>query len=112
MTLAQLNQLLKLAGFPVAYSHFVVEKNSVLSSMPTPPFITYLVPYSSNFIADNKVYHKIDNAQIELYTTKKDLVAENKLEKILDENEIPYETTETYIKTEQLFQKIYEVRLL
>lgn len=104
MILAELNKILKETGYPVAYSHF--------NTAPTIPYITYLVAYSPNFIADNKVYKKIDNLQIELYTNKKDLDAEKKLEDILDLNEIPYETTETWIESEKLFQKIYEVRLI
>jgi hypothetical protein len=103
MTLAELKQILDSVGYPVAYSHFNEAKK--------PPFICYLVSNSSNFFADSKVYQKIDNIQIELYTSKKDLVAEGKLESILDTHEIPYETTEIYIESEKLFQKIYEVSL-
>lgn len=108
MTLSELNTILKATGYPVAYSHFTATTNN---PMPTPPYICYLSAYSSNFKADNKVYSKGDNLQIELYTIKKDLVAEKKLEDLLDENEIPYESTETWIDTEKLFQKIYEVSL-
>jgi hypothetical protein len=106
MTLAELNTLLKATGYPVAYSHFSATAN------PTIPFITYLVAYSSNLIADNKVHHKVNNVNIELYTNKKDLTAESKLETVLDTNEIPYQTTETFIESEGLFQKIYEVRMI
>lgn len=109
MTLTELKSILGATGYPVAYSHFIATTDNPL---PNPPYITYLVAYSSNFFADGKVYKKIDNVQIELYTTKKDLVAENKLETILDNNEIPYESTETFIESEQLFQKIYEMRLI
>lgn len=108
MTLNDIYTILKATGYPVAYSHFTGTTNTPL---PTPPYITYLSAYSSNFKADNKVYHKIDNLQIELYTNKKDLVAEKKIEDLLDLNEIPYETTETWIDTEKLFQKIYEISL-
>jgi hypothetical protein len=104
MTLAQLYNLLKATGYPVAYSHF--------SATPSIPFVTYLVSYSSNFNADNKVLQKIDNVQVELYTNKKDLAAESKLENILDNNEIPYDSTESFIESEGLFQKNYEVRLV
>jgi hypothetical protein len=104
MTLAELFTILKTAGFPVAYHHF--------STPPQPPYIVYLSAYSSNFVADNKVHHRIPNIQVELYTTKKDLAAEAKLEIVFDNNEIPYESTETYIASEGLFQKIYEVRLI
>ena len=104
MILEELYLILKSTGLPVAYSHFNVRKS--------PPYITYLSAYSSNFNADNRVYKKIDNIQIELYTKNKDLEVEKKLEDLLDENEIAYETTEGWIDSEKLFQKIYEVRLI
>ena len=109
MTLQDLNKVLKATGYPVAYSHFT---SSPKKPLPTPPYITYFCPYSTNFIADNKVYKKIDNIQIELYTVKKDLNAEKKLEDILDKNDIAYESTEEWIESEKLFQKIYEVTLI
>lgn len=104
MTLNDIYTILKATGYPVAYSHFI--------GTTTPPYIAYMSAYSSNFKADNKVYAKIDNLQIELYTAKKDLTAEKKLEDLLDQNEIAYETTETWLDSEQLFQRIYEVRLI
>lgn len=103
MTLSELYNLLKQTGFPVTYSHF--------TSAQATPYITYLVAYSSNIFADNKVHKKVSNVQVELYTTKKDLAAESKLEEVLDANELPYQSTETFIPSENLFQKIYEVRL-
>ncbi|PEY72094.1 hypothetical protein CN344_29410, partial [Bacillus cereus] len=54
----------------------------------------------------------IDDANIELYTTKKDLVAEAKLEKVLDDYEIPYDSYETFIESEKMYQKNYETRLI
>lgn len=100
MTLIQLKQILDTAGYPVAYSHF--------KTPPSPPYVVYLVAFSSNYFADNQVHQKIQNVQVELYTDRKDLTAEAKLEAVLDANSIAYETTETYIESEQLFQKIYE----
>lgn len=102
MILQELNNILKSTGYKVAYSHF----NTPVKA----PFITYFISNSENFIADNKVYKKIDNIKIELYTNIKDLQVEEKLEKLLDENDIAYETDETWIESEKLFQKIYEVR--
>lgn len=104
MTLAELNSILDATGYPVAYSHFNEQKAT--------PYITYLVSYSSNFFADNKTYKRIDIAQVELYTDKKDLQAESTLETLLDSNEIAYETTETFIESEKLFQKIYEIGVI
>lgn len=109
MTLSELNLILQSTGFPVAYSHFVEADNSPL---PEPPFIVYLITYSSNLSADDQVYKQIQNVQIELYTDKKDLETEGILESILNDNDLPFGTTETYIESEALFQKIYEVRLI
>jgi hypothetical protein len=109
MTLVELKELLETTGFPVAYSHFIATKGNPL---PLPPYICYLVPYSSNFFADDQVYQEIDNVQIELYTSKKDLAAEAKLKTALNNNNIPYECSEGYIENGKLYQKIYEVRLI
>ncbi len=108
MNLEQLKTILEATGFPVAYLHFKETGNEAL---PQPPFIVYFTAFSSNFMADNKVHIPIENVQIELYTTKKDLAAEAKVNELLNENEIPFETSESYIESEELYQKIYEVRL-
>lgn len=104
MTLIKLNKLLKSLGIPVAYSHF----NTPVKL----PFITYSEAGSSNFIADNKVFKKVIDVDIELYTNKKDLEIELLLEQLLSDNEIPYDTVENYIDDEKVLQKIYEVRLI
>lgn len=65
MTIVEFKRMLGLAGMPVAYSHFNAP------NVPDPPYICYLVEGNPNFIADNKVYHKISDVTIELYTTKK-----------------------------------------
>ncbi len=104
MTLIELKQILDTTGYPVAYSHY--------NSPPSTPYIAYLVAFSSNFHADNQSYAKVQNAQVELYTDKKDLTAEETLEDVLDQNEIPYDATETFIESEQLFQRIYEIGVI
>jgi hypothetical protein len=109
MTLSELVTILKATGYPVVYSHFNVSENN---PMPDPPYLTYIFTYSSNMYADNKVYKKINNIQIELYTNKKNLQAEAKLEDILDSHEIAYQTSELFIESENIFQKIYEVRMI
>ena len=98
---ATLFALLKTTGLPVAYHHF--------ASPPTPPYIVYLFSYSSNFGADNRVYSKQSNYQVELYTTKKDPVSEKLIEDLFDEHDIYWEKTETYIEGEGLFQVLYEI---
>jgi hypothetical protein len=104
MTQAELYQALKSIGFPVAYGSFT---NPV-----TPPFITYQFAYTSDLIADNINYVPIENFQVELYTTKKDLVAEQKVQDKLKELGLPYRKFETWLDEEKMFQILYEIQIL
>lgn len=104
MNLLDLEDILKQTSYPVKYSHFEKPVKA--------PYIVYIIRNTDNYMADNKVFMKIDNVQIELYTSKKDVESEKKIEKLLDEKEIAYESSETWLEGERLFQKIYEVRLI
>lgn len=104
MTRAELYQALKSIGYPVAYGSF--------SSPVTPPFITYQFAYSNDMMADNVNYVAIDDFQVELYTTKKDLVAEQKVQDKLKELGLPYRKFETYLDEEKMFQILYEIQIL
>lgn len=110
MTLGELTKILEATGYPVAYSHFTATPGKPI---PKAPYICFIADGSANLMADNKVYHKINDLNIELYTARKDLVAETKLEQILDEFEIPYDSPiEGIIESEKMYQKIYETRLI
>ncbi|WP_191556448.1 hypothetical protein [Metabacillus idriensis] len=109
MTIIELKAILESTGLPVAYSHFTAFENS---PVPEPPYICYMVNASPHFMADNKVFKKIEDVSIELYTNKKDLAIEAILEEVLDQHSIPYIPDEVFIPSEQLFQKIYDVRLI
>ena len=70
-----MDELLAIMGeidIPSAYDHFA-EGEAV-----DPPFITYLLPGSDNFSADGKVYYKINDVHIELYTDAKDPEVESR----------------------------------
>ncbi|PEZ85185.1 hypothetical protein CN374_25785 [Bacillus cereus] len=108
MTLGELTRILEATGYPVAYSHFTATPGN---PVPASPYICFLVDGSANLMADNKVYHKINDLNIELYTIKKNLVAEARLEKVLDDHEIPYDSPfEGIIESEKIYQKLYETR--
>ena len=94
-------KMLEEAGLPFAYDHFAEGES------PDPPFICYLAPNSDNFAADGKVYYKINEIHIELYTDCKDLSAEQKLENVLDAYDIYYEKSETWIESEKLYEVLY-----
>lgn len=107
MTLIEFKHLLDQTGYPVAYFQFRATESS-----PSPPFIVYYTPSTSNFKADNKVYSKITNITVELYTNYKDLAAEQKLEKLFDDNHLAWEVDEVWIESEQLFQRIYDIGVI
>ena len=61
----ELISILNEIGLPYAYDHFAEGES------PNPPFICYLLPGSDNFAADGRVYYKINDVHIELYTDYK-----------------------------------------
>ena len=88
-------------GIPYAYDHFAEGES------PEPPFLCYLLPGSSNFSADGKVYHRISEVRLEMYTDFKDLASERKVEDALDAAGIFYNKTETWIDSEKLYEVLY-----
>lgn len=97
----ELLQILNETQIPFAYHHFAEGES------PEPPFICYLLPGSNNFSADGKVYYKINEVHIELYTDLKDLAVEKQLEDVLDEHGIFYNKSETWIESERLYEVLY-----
>lgn len=97
----ELLQILSETQIPFAYHHFAEGES------PEPPFICYLLPGSNNFSADGKVYYKINEVHIELYTDCKDLAVEQQLEEVLDEHGIFYNKSETWIESEKLYEVLY-----
>ena len=101
MTIENLVEMLQELKIPFAYDHFAEGEN------PEPPFICYLIPGSNNFAADGKVYFKINQVRIELYTDSKDLAVERKMEMVLDESGIFYNKSEVWIQSEKLYEVLY-----
>ena len=94
-------QLMEEIGLPFAYDHFAEGES------PDPPFIAFLLPGSDNFAADGKVYLKIDEVHIELYTDEKNPETEALVEDVLDAHEIFYDKTEVWIESEKLYEVLY-----
>ena len=101
MTIENLVEMLQELKIPFAYDHFAEGES------PEPPFICYLLPGSNNFAADGKVYFKINQVRIELYTDSKDLAVERKVEMVLDESGIFYNKSEVWIQSEKLYEVLY-----
>ena len=105
MTIAQLAAMLQETGIPFAYDHFAEGES------PEPPFICYLLPGSDNFAADGRVYFKINEVRIELYTDKKDVSVEKQMEDALDLRGIFYNKSEVWISEERLYEALYSFEI-
>ena len=101
MTIENLVEMLQEIKIPFAYDHFAEGES------PEPPFICYLLPGSNNFAADGKVYFRINQVRIELYTDSKDLAVERKVEMVMDESGIFYNKSEVWIQSEKLYEVLY-----
>ena len=74
MELHEIASMLAGLGIPLAYHHFAEGES------PPPPFLLYLSPGSDNFSADGRVYWKVAQLDVELYTDLKDPELEARLE--------------------------------
>ena len=101
MTIEQIAAMLQETGILFAYDHFAE------GECPEPPFICYLLPGSDNFAADGRVYFKINEVRIELYTDKKDESVEKQVEDVLDGRGIFYNKSEVWIAEERLYEVLY-----
>jgi hypothetical protein len=106
LTEAEVFQIIKSIGFPVAYHNFSEGQE------PSKPYIVYLYPRSNNFAADGLVYQSINQLDIELYTDKKNPTVEKAVEAVLKEHGFFYEKNESYLETEKMFEVLYETEVL
>lgn len=99
--MTRLLSIMREIGFPFAYHHFAEGES------PSPPFLVFLTPASSNFAADGKAYFKVNEVHIELYADYKNPEVEEQVEAVLDRHGIFYNKTETFIESEKLYETLY-----
>lgn len=98
----ELVKIIEEMGLPFAYDHFAEGES------PAPPFLCYLLQGSDNFAADGRVYYKMSEVRIELYTDFKDVSLEEKVTAVLDNHGIFYEQSEVWIEEEKLYEVAFE----
>ena len=98
-------EIMEAIQLPFAYDHFAEGEG------PDPPFLCFLLPGSNNFSADGRVYFKITEVHIELYTDAKDPDLEQRVEAVLDERGIFYDKTEVWIESEKLYEVLYSFEM-
>lgn len=98
----ELVKIIEEMDIPFAYDHFAEGESQ------DPPFMCYLLPGSDNFAADGRVYYKINEVRIELYTDFKDTALEEKVTAVLDSYGIFYDQSEVWIEEEKLYEVAFE----
>lgn len=98
----ELVKIMEEMDIPFAYDHFAEGES------PDPPFMCYLLPGSNHFSADGRVYYKMSEVRIELYTDFKDLSLEEKVTAVLDNHGIFYAQSEVWIEEEKLYEVVFE----
>lgn len=103
MTINEFAALLETSGMPVTYRAWPV------GEAPPLPWICYRFTNTNNFPADNRVYLRVDDFDVELYTKTKDPEAEAAVESAL--SAFFWQKTETYIETEDCYMILYELEV-
>lgn len=106
MTFEETKAMIEETGLPVAYDHFAEGES------PDPPFICFLFPGSDNLFADDMVFQKIDELNIELYTDRKDPETETLIEDIFAAHELPFEKSEVWIADERMYEVLYQTQII
>ena len=100
----QIYDLLKTLNIPVAYDHFISNKEVSI------PFVVYREINTETFKADGKTYYRPYNFEIELITETKDITLQQQLEELLTTNNIPYDVNdEVWDDDEQIYHNYYEI---
>lgn len=96
--------LLKTLNIPVAYDHFVSDKEISI------PFVVYRETNTDTFKADGITYYRPYEFEIELITEKKEIELQQRLEELLTTNNIPYDVgDELWDDDEKIYHNFYEI---
>lgn len=110
MTLAELKSALEGVNND-AFVGKVAYRAFPMGAAPDLPFICFMEVSSDNFLADSKVYHKITEVNIELYSDQKDTESEEGIETVLNDNMLVWDKSEYYIDSENMLQIVYGIEI-
>ena len=110
MTLADLKTALEGVNNN-AFKNKVAYRAFPVGAAPSLPFICFMETETENFLADSKVYHKIQDIDIEFYSDHKDTVSEAAIETMLDNNLLVWSKEEIYIESEDVLEVIYSIAI-
>lgn len=106
MTQKEFGDILASSGFPVTYLAFPADK------CPPMPFVTFQETGSNNIGADGKVWQRVRQYQVDLWTADKDEEAELALEDALDNADLFWNKYQTVEDTEACQRYTYSIEVL
>lgn len=106
MQYEEVSTMLESTGIPCAYYQFPEDTEQKT------PFICFYYPESSDFMADNENYVKIEQLTVELYQDSFDDTIEALVEAALKAAGFAYTRERVAIDSEKLYETIYQTEVL
>lgn len=106
MTYKEIASMIESIGLPFAYYQFSDD------TAEAPPFVVFFYSQTADQYADDLNYQRIEQLNIELYTSEKDFELEARIEKLLSDHGLTYYREENYIDSEKMYQIAYETEVI
>lgn len=103
MTTQDIAAMVESIGLPNAYYQFPEGTEQAT------PFVCFFYSYSSDVLADDCNYQKVERLIIELYTDTKDLDLEQTVEEVLASHGLVWSRDEEWIESERMLEVVYEM---
>ena len=105
MTYKEIASMIESIGLPFAYYQFSED------TAEAPPFVVFFYSQTADLYADDLNFQRIEQLNIELYTSEKDFELEARIEKLLNDHGLTYYREENYLDSEKMFQIAYEMEV-
>lgn len=106
MTYKEIASMIESIGLPYAYYQFSED------TAEAPPFVVFFYSQTADQYADDLNYQRIEQLNIELYTSEKDFELEARIEKLLSDHGLTYYREENYLDSEKMYQIAYETEVI
>lgn len=106
MTYKEIASMIESIGLPFAYYQFSED------TAEAPPFVVFFYSQTADQYADDLNYQRIEQLNIELYTSEKDFELEARIEKLLNDHGLTYYREENYLDSEKMYQIAYETEVI
>lgn len=101
MTHDEFSTVISGIGLANAYDHFTDDTER------EPPFICYIYPNRTDFVADNTNYQPIEYVRVEFYSTFRDFDTEKTIGTALNEAGLVYSLASEYLNGEEMWMTVF-----